>query len=278
MPKARSSIAIELVTFMVLAFAITWAVGSLILISNQAELLGSAPVNPTLALPIGAAFTLLLVGDIGPAIAAMLTVAMFEGGRGVLSLLGQLKRWRIAGYWYAIGLIGPTAISLIAIAVFVAVGGRMDQSWIALQPGRIALTAVGGWGEELGWRGFAQPRLQGPFGAATGAVVVGVMWSVWHQWQIVAPGGAAFTWDGAAWSMLYLISISILFAWIYNSTRASLPSAIAGHVGINAVRFSPYPIAFVSLAFALTALAVTVVTGPKSLVSRRSDQPRISDR
>jgi membrane protease YdiL (CAAX protease family) len=265
--------AVEVIAFMVLALTITWAAGSLVLLSNQAAVLGGEQHHPGLALPIGLAFTLVLVGDIGPALAALVTVAMLDGRRGMQGLLGQVARWRIDWYWYAGALIGPTAISLAAIGAFVAFGGRMDSSWIFLQPGRIALTAVGGWGEELGWRGFAQPRLQGRLGAAAAAVVVGVMWSIWHQWQLVAPGGAAFAWDAAGWSMLYLVSVSVLMAWMYNSTRASVPSAIAAHVGINAVRFSPYPTGFVSVVFTIVALVVAIITGPTSLVRRGTVPP-----
>jgi membrane protease YdiL (CAAX protease family) len=271
--RRTAPLAIEVTVFMLLAFAVTWAAGSLVLLSNQASLLGGEQSHPVLVLPIGLALTILLVGDIGPALAALVTLALFDGRRGVVRWIEQLARWRIGWYWYAAALVGPTAISLVAIAAYVGTGGRMDSSWIVLQPGRIALTAVGGWAEELGWRGFAQSKLQGSLGAAAAAVVVGVMWSTWHQWQLVAPGGAPFAWDAAATAMLYQISASVLIAWIYNSTRASLPSAIAAHVGINAVRFNPYPAAFVSVAFALTALIVTFVTGPKSLVRRGAAPP-----
>lgn len=271
--RRSSSLAVEVIAFLVGAFAVTWATGSLILLSNQSALLGRAPHPAQLALPIGIAFTALLVGDLGPALAALVTVAVADGRRGVRELFGQFARWRIGWHWYLLALIGPTAISLVAVGVFVAAGGRMESSWIALQPGRIALTAVGGWGEELGWRGFAQPRLQGGIGAAPAAVLVGIMWSLWHQWQLAAPGGAAFAWDAAVWAMTYLISVSILIAWIYNSTRASLPSAIAAHVGINAVRFNPDPVAFVSIAFAVVAVVVVFITGPKSLVRRGALPP-----
>ena len=259
---------------MVVAFGVTWAAGSLILSSNQAALLGGGANRPAFCLPAGLAVTLLLVADLGPTVAALVIVAIFDGRRGVRNWLRQLARWRIAWFWYAIALLGPTAISLVSIAAFAAAGGRMDPSWIVLQPGRIALTALGGWAEELGWRGFAQPKLQGGLGAAGGAVGVGIIWSIWHQWQLLAPGGAPFAWDAAGWSLLYLVAVSVLMAWIYNSTRASLPSAIAAHVGINAVRFNPYPIGFVSVGFATAALLVTCLTGPRSLVRRGAEPPR----
>lgn len=271
--KRRSHLAVEAIAFIVVAVAFTWAAGSLVLLSNQAALYGGEPHASALVLPIGLAFTLVLVGDIGPALAATLIVALSDGRAGLKRLFQQFAGWRIAWYWYAIALIGPTALSLLAVAAFVALGGRMDASWIALQPGRIALTAVGGWGEELGWRGFAQPRLQGRLGAAVAAVVVGLMWTIWHQWQLIAPGGASFAWDALAWTMLYLISVSILVAWIYNTTGGSLPSAIAAHVGINAVRISPYPAVFVSVVFALVALVVAFVNGPRSLVRRGTEPP-----
>jgi len=268
-----SRIVIEVLVFLAVAFAVTWAAGSLILASDQADLIGGGLRRPQLVLPVGVAITLLLVADLGPTLGALVALASSGGSRGVRMWLSQLKQWRISWYWYALALVGPTAMGIVAIAAFVAAGGRMDASWIVLQPGRIALTAVGGWAEELGWRGFAQPKLQSRLGAAPAAVVVGVMWSVWHQWQLVAPGGAAFNWADAMWSVLYLVSISVLVAWIYNSTRASLPAAIAAHVGINAVRFNPYPVGPISIVFAFSALIVTLVTGPLSLVGRGTAPP-----
>ena len=268
-----ASVALQTGVFFLSAFAITWAAGSLVLLSNQAALIGGGLSHPAIALPVGLALTLLLVADLGPTIGALIALGLFDGRRGVRRWLGQLARWRIAWYWYALALVGPTAISLVAVGVFAAAGGVLGPSWILLQPGRIALTAVGGWAEELGWRGFAQPKLQGRISAAAAAVLVGVMWNVWHQWQVAAPGGAAFAWDDEWRSLMYLISVSVLIAWIYNSTRASLPSAIAGQVGINAVRFNPYPVAFVSVAFAVTAVLVTIIAGPKSLIRRGAQPP-----
>ena len=274
MSRASARLAVEAIVFIVLAFAVTWAAGSLVLLSDQASVFGGEQLHPPLSMPAGLAFALVFVADLGPTLGALVTLALFDGRRGVRSWLGQMARWRIGWYWYAIALFGPTAISLVGVGAFIASGGRMDPAWIAIQPGRIALTAVGGWAEELGWRGFAQPKLQGRLGAAPAAVVVGVMWTLWHQWQVVAPGGAPFAWDGVAWSLLYMIAVSVLMAWIYNSARASLPSAWAAHVGINAVRFNPYPIGFVAVAFALAALIVTLITGPRSLIKRDAVPPR----
>lgn len=265
---------VQTTVFIVSAVAVTWAAGSLVLISNQAALIGGGLKRPALELPIGLAVMLLLVADLGPTLGALVALLLFDGPRGARKWIGQLARWRIAWYWYAVALAGPTAISLVGVGAYVALGGVMGSSWIVLQPGRIALTAVGGWAEELGWRGFAQPKLQGRLGAVAAAVVVGVMWNVWHQWQLVAPGGAGFAWGDAGWSLLYLISISVLIAWIYNNARASLPAAIAAHVGINAVRFNPYPVALVTMAFAVAAVLVTFITGPESLVRRGARPPR----
>ena len=104
-------------------------------------------------------------------------------------------------------------------------------------------------------------------------MTVGVIWNVWHQWQLLAPGGAPFEVLAAASSLAYQVSASILIAWIYNSTGASLPSAIAAHVGLNAVRFSPDPAALVATVFVVAAALVVIVTGPVSLVRRGATPP-----
>jgi len=45
--------------------------------------------------------------------------------------------------------------------------------------------------EEFGWRGFAQPRLQARYSALAANVFVGLLWSTWHLWYVILPGGFA---------------------------------------------------------------------------------------
>jgi CAAX protease family protein len=172
-----------------------------------------------------------------PSIAALI-VAAFVGG-GMRALLVQLRRWRVHVVWYAIALVGPLVLFLLGRAVSVVVGGHATSTWLALPSGFALFFAVGSivagsLGEEIGWRGFGQARLQRRYGALSAGLVIGLIWTVWHNWGLFAPGGlAGFTLGGFALSILRMCALSVLYAWLYNQSRQSLPVAMAAHAGHN---------------------------------------------
>jgi len=99
--------------------------------------------------------------------------------------------------------------------------------------------------EELGWRGYVQPRLQAERSALTASVIVGVMHTAWHLPLFLVPGSdqsranipfAAF--------LLSVIALNVLMAWLYNSTRGSVVIAMIFHAAYDAIT-----LAFVSPLF-----------------------------
>src|SRR5262249_39046914 len=97
--------------------------------------------------------------------------------------------------------------------------------------------------EEPGWRGFAQPRLQARYGALTASVLIGLLWSTWHIWYVILPGGLSnVTGTDAVATYLRLTSTAVIYAWMYNSTNGSLLIAMLAHLGHNlAASFIPTP-------------------------------------
>ena len=87
-------------------------------------------------------------------------------------------------------------------------------------------------GEEIGWRGYALPRLQQRFGMAAGSIVLGVLWALWHWPVFFIPGldqyGQAFV-----PYILYVTALSVAFAWLYNNTAGSLLLAVLMHTAVN---------------------------------------------
>ena len=93
---------------------------------------------------------------------------------------------------------------------------------------------AGSFGEEVGWRGLGQPRLQTRFGALTAAVIVGILWSAWHLWPVLAPGGLGSTEaSDVVLTFVRLIAMAIVYAWLYNSTRGSLLIVMIAHAGYD---------------------------------------------
>jgi len=172
-----------------------------------------------------------------PSLAALVVAAFVGGGMRALHL--QLRRWRVHVVWYAIAFAGPLTLFLIGKAVSVLLGGHATSTWLALPSGFALFFAIGSivagsLGEEIGWRGFGQARLQRRYGALSASLVIGLIWTVWHYWGLFAPGGlASFTLGGFALSILRMCALSVLYAWLFNGSRQSLPVAMAAHAGHN---------------------------------------------
>ncbi len=257
------------------AFLITWLTGLPVVLSPQAGLVNNAHVLPhPLALPRAVAEVLLLVGGFGPALAAVAVTAVESGRVGVRALLRQTLRWRVGLNWYTLALLGPSLLTLLAVGLYAGASGRAPAQWLLVpSPVRLVLLATGLWGEEIGWRGYALPRLQGRWSALGASLLVGVLWFAWGNWPLVTPAGPP-TVDvgGLAAVLVFLVSASVLFAWLYNSTRGSLPIAWAAHVGIdlNVVASQQVPFALVAALFAVAAALVVVLAGPRTLSRAQS--------
>lgn len=198
-------------------------------------------------IPIVVGVGILLTGY-APAFAALLAVRFVPGSGNIRQLLAPAVRWRVHPIWYATAILGPTGLFLLGDVIRSVLGLEAPREWVAL-PSASALAFLAGaliagsFGEEVGWRGLAQPRLQVRHGALTAAIVVGVLWSLWHLWPVLTPGGFALTGvAGVVLTFVRLIATSVVYAWLLNSTRGSLLIVMLAHAGHNiAAQVVPLP-------------------------------------
>jgi uncharacterized protein len=259
----------RLLTFFLLAYGISWALWAPLLLARWGWI--APPVSPYLH----------LFGSLGPALAAVILTAR-EGGRDALrGLERRVSRARGVGAWLLIAGVGPFALLLLALVV--ARLGRGE--WPALpQLGRspeypelpaaayfAANILFYGFGEEIGWRGYALPRLQRRHGALTAAALLSVGWALWHL-PLFAFGPSLSRMGPAeilGW-YLSLLTGAVLLAWLYNSSRGSLLVVAVFHgamdIAFNASDFGPLSTALGALV-TLFGVAVVVVTGPGRLSS-----------
>jgi len=127
----------------------------------------------------------------GPMAAALVTAALTGGVAGLKVLLRRQVHWRVGLGWYAVALGLPIALELATVALNVAFGAQAPawermSSWSSILISFVLYTFLSGpLGEELGWRGFALPRLLGRFangtyGALAASPVLGVIHAAWH--------------------------------------------------------------------------------------------------
>jgi membrane protease YdiL (CAAX protease family) len=260
-----------------LTFLITLGTGLLVVLSDRAQLVnGARPVPHSLSLPMPIAVALIVLGGWGPGLAAICVTAWESGRPGVRELLRQFRRWRIGPIWYAAALLGPALLGLIALVLSAVTGGPTPAHWFSAPRARLLGLTVGPWGEELGWRGFAQPQLQRGIGAFWASLVVGTIWSVWHYWPVLTPAGghlSEFVSAGFLTWWAYELANSVILAWLYNRTGGSLPIAWAGHAGLtlgqSLVNSHPIPFGWFIITFWAAAALVTLASRAQPNTSLR---------
>jgi membrane protease YdiL (CAAX protease family) len=167
---------------------------------------------------------------------------------------------------------------LAAKAVNAARLGTVPTQWMVLPsfsgPGGLAFIIFGSLvAEEPGWRGFAQPRLQVRYGALATSVFIGLLWSTWHLWYVVLPGGLSnVSGIDAVATYIRLTSTAVIYAWMYNSTNGNLLIAMIAHFGHNlAASLIPTPPdggqqhLIIALLYFIAAMIVVFATDARTL-------------
>jgi membrane protease YdiL (CAAX protease family) len=266
----------------ILMFVCTWPI-DLWAAANSHGLLLSLPIPSLLPLLVGYGFV----------VASLIMTGIISGWAGIRALLRQFLVWRVGLPWYGIVLLGAAVIDLAAIAIHVLLSGAVPDFtqpfarqvvgpsinlWVALP--LFFLIGVLSNGEEIGWRGYALPRLQARHGAFIASLIIGVIWAFWHVPKFLTAGSAQ---DYSFW--LYLldtIAKSILYTWIFNNTKSSLLLVTLFHAAANTADvFLPIipasigdvrPTLIVIGLHCLAAMIVVIVTGPARL-SRSQTSP-----
>jgi membrane protease YdiL (CAAX protease family) len=122
--------------------------------------------------------------------------------------------------------------------------------------------------EELGWRGFVLPRLQASRSAWDAALVLGLVWGLWHIPLYLVPGTGQYDGIGGDLSagaftigafVVWTMGLSVLFTWLFNVTRGSLIVVILLHASVNLGSFVPAAVESTGAASLLYALATWIV-------------------
>jgi membrane protease YdiL (CAAX protease family) len=115
-------------------------------------------------------------------------------------------------------------------------------------------------GEEIGWRGYALPRLSEHLGLPSASIVLGVIWAVWHLPFFFFAGN-----DKSGQSFpVYLLSatgLSVAMAWLYWRTNGSLLLTMLMHAAVNNTKdIVPSAVSGATNAFSLNASRVAWFT------------------
>jgi CAAX protease family protein len=229
----------QLTAYFVLTYVVSWAflIPSYWALLNAGWAQGGLDEVPPLAF-VG------LIGAFGPTLAALFLSWQKDGRHGVRTLLRRVLVWRVQIVWYLFALLVPTLLFLIALLASRLAGFSPGpiflQNVVLVVISAIAITLpFGPIPEELGWRGFALPRLLHRHGPIAASLIVGFFWTLWHVPAFFVPGVAipsAFA--VTPWTvLLYLLNntaLCLIFTGLYLRTKGSVLLAILLHAGSNA--------------------------------------------
>ncbi|MEE4312129.1 MAG: type II CAAX endopeptidase family protein [candidate division KSB1 bacterium] len=219
----------RLLLFFTLVFVISW--GAIYILAGPSGF----PINEDQAMIMGIAILL------GPTLASIIVTAL-SGRSGFQSLFSHLFKWRVSLRWYATALlIAPlsTAVTVGFLSLFTSEfqpNILMSSDKIGLLISAIFAGLIVGIFEELGWTGFAVPRLFKNHSILGTGAIVGIIWGAWHFplfWE-----ANSFTTSLPLILLLarllsWLPPYRILMVWIYKNTE-SLFVTIVMHASLVA--------------------------------------------
>ncbi|MFJ9371595.1 CPBP family intramembrane glutamic endopeptidase [Nocardia sp. NPDC101769] len=210
---------------------------------------------------------------IGPAVSAIVVTGVYEGRAGLWELKRRALSWRVRPIWWLVS-VSPLVVACVALIVeamlgrsipalrdFAAVSG-LPSSWGIAGVGLVMLM-VGGFGEELGWRGYAQPVAQQRWQPLIATVLVAAGWAVWH-WPMffVLDSFRAFSVVGLAGWGVGLFCGAVVLAWLYNRSGSVVMVAVwhAGFTIVTGSRAADGVLA-ASISAVVMVVAIALVAG-----------------
>lgn len=250
-----------LIGYFALAYGISWG-GILIILSAT----GFDPVELR-PLDAGLIFGLMLLG---PSTGGLALTALLEGRLGLRRLASSLTSWKAGMRWYAVALL---TMPLLLLAVLWPLSTLVAPAFAPrFQWPLFAIGLVAGGFEEIGWTGFAAPRLLARMRLATAGLLLGLVWALWHLLVDVRQNfntmGIAWLLEFAVFYVATLTAYRLLMTLVYANTR-SLMLAVLMHASYTGWLFVLYPatsskqglIWKIAFAASLWAVVAVVVEG-----------------
>jgi len=178
----------------------------------------------------------LTLATLGVCLAGFGTALAESGRTGVRALLLHVLRWRVRPVWYLAAILVPALFPVGGFLLGLAIGTPVPpapplQVWLSLPLLLVALV-IPAVLEEVGWRGYALPRLQRRLGPLTASLVLGVVWAGMHLPLWLLPD-FGFADQSVPLYVAQVMAISVVLAWLYNATGGSLPLTGIAHAAVN---------------------------------------------
>lgn len=249
------------ITYFVLTFTVSWlgafAVAAPHLLRGE-------------AIPKFAGLMMFPAMLLGPSAVGILLTWFIDRGIGLRDLFSRMRRVRVSPLWYAPLLIPPVLVLSVLsfMKTFVSPDFAANRFFFGIGFGFVA-----GFFEEIGWMGFAFPKMRRAENALAPAILLGLLWGAWHIPVIDYLGTS--TPHGAYWFPFFLAftaamtAMRVLIAWVYSNTKSVLLAQLlhASSTG-SLVIFSPPGVtaAQESLWYAVYAVLLWLVVATVAII------------
>lgn len=160
---------------------------------------------------------------LGPSAIGIALTWLLDGSAGMRELFSSMRRIRFSLRWYAALLIPPAMILAILLSLKALVSPVYSPNRFLVG---LAFGIPAGFFEEIGWMGFAFPKMRQKLSGLSAAVLLGFLWGLWHLPVIDFLGTA--TPHGAYWLPFFaafaatMTAMRVLIAWLYSNTGSVL--------------------------------------------------------
>jgi uncharacterized protein len=253
-------------SYFIVAYAVSWSIAVPLALQAQGVLATHLP------------WSLHYLTLFGPAISAFVIARLLREPSNT-NVVRQPVTPSIV--WWAVGFGSPLLLFVVT-QIAARVAGQTPPTWTAL--GRINFVSdLGAWawglwfitscGEELGWRGFALPRLQRTHSAMTSTLLLSLGWAGWHLPAFFyLPSYAGMGLAIIPGFFLGILAGAIVLTWLYNSSGGSVLAAALWHGSFNFVTASP------SAGGLTAAVTSTLVMVWAAIIAWRSDWSTLAKR
>ena len=209
-------------------------------------------------LPTDAAF-LVPVIVVTVCLLGIVLTRIVDGKSGLRDLFARAGRWRVSVIWYTVALL---MCPVLMLAMLLALSALVSPDFApSLFPLGIVFGLLSGFLEDIGWMGYAFPRMALKRSALSRALLLGVLWGLWHTPVVAAS-------HGVYWLPFFLtfvasvVAMRVLIVWIYSNTGSLLLAQVMhASFSITLVTITPLHVSLApdTLRYALYAALLWVV-------------------
>jgi membrane protease YdiL (CAAX protease family) len=133
-----------------------------------------------------------------------------------------MKKFKVAGRWYLPLLTFPLLLLCVSVLLGVLVSPELAPVFATLG---IISGPIAGFLEEMGWMGFAYPKMSGKASVLSTSIYLGIIHGFWHIAADFLGNSNAF---GGYWLpyffgfFLHVVALRVMIVWVYSNTESLL--------------------------------------------------------